>query len=178
MRRFLVLLALLFALLMPGCRSAGDITLLVASEDAAHVGVRVYLEVRDDADQRRAITSAWLQQSSVELKLHDVLDGRRYQARWWVDLDRDGTPSAPASGAEPLFEHALTGTSDLGLFYPRSSWEISRAVVPPVIPPFCSGECGPESNSSCSAGNICVYFASVMQWTCCIHNPIDQGRVP
>lgn len=166
--------ALLISLLMSGCRSAGDITLLVASEDVAHAGAPVYFEVRDDSGLQRAITSARLQESApVVLKLRDVLDGRRYQARWWVDLDGDGAPSASASPAEPLFEHTLTGTSNLGLLYPRSSWEISRTGAPPGLPPFCSGECGPVLNVSCGEGTTCTYYAAAVRWTCCSKSPFD-----
>src|SRR5829696_1904257 len=96
------LFAVLALLMSIGCRSAGTVTLAVTSADPSHTGVPLYLELRDDSDRRVAITSAKVAASApTELRLRRVLDGGRYHARWWLDLDGDGAPSTTAGRAEP-----------------------------------------------------------------------------
>ncbi|MEO8034149.1 MAG: hypothetical protein ABI837_06925 [Acidobacteriota bacterium] len=172
MKRTFALLVLLMSI---GCRSAGTLTLAVTSADPSHTGVPVYLELRDESDRRVAITSAKLA-ASVPLQLHlrAVLDGRRYQAHWWLDLDGNGAPSSLTGQTEPAFLNAVGGRSDLTLWYPLNSWETSAGAKAEGAPPFCQQNgCGPEHGNACP-GQLCVYYAAVGDWLCCIKSPLDM----
>lgn len=171
MKRLLVVIA---ALISVGCRSAGTLALAVTSEDPSHTAVPLYLELLDESGRRVAITSAKVIASApLELRLRRVLDGRRYQARWWLDLDGDGAPSSTADGAEPAFVQGLSGTSDLTLWYPTASWETPAVERAAAIPPFCQlSGCGPAAGGKdCPPDQKCLFYAASGQWICCSKSP-------